>query len=333
MHKFNIIIPSVQLSKELIFCLKKLREQKYKNFCVSIVLDFKNKIKLPKLNFKINKFFVGNKSMSYKRNLASKIVKSEYIAFLDSDAYPPKKWLSNALYLLKINKYDVVGGPNIPFPKRKNNERITHYAKRSFFVTGHLNFRKYLAKDRLCEWLESCNFFLKKKTYLKYHGMDEKKILGEDKDFFERANKLNRNFKTFYSNKLFVYHKERNVKNFLIQRFIFGIDLLNILKFKNNLTSIQPLLPVSIFSIFIYLFFLAINGKIKFYLLLFSFFIIQVIIILNIKKYIKKYKMLILTLILINLANIAYSLGSYLAVFRINKMLIRKIYLKSRDNS
>jgi len=333
LYKFNIIIPAVQQNEELIFCLKKLKKQKYKNFCITIVLDFDNKIKLPKLNLKVNKFFVGNKTMSYKRNFASKIVKSEYIAFLDSDTYPPEKWLSNALYLLKQKKYDVVGGPNIPFPKKKNHQIITHYAKRSYFVTGYLNFRKYLAKDRLCEWLEACNFFIKRKTFLKYNGMNEKKLLGEDKDFFAKANKLNPNFKTFYCKKLFIYHKERSIKKFLIQRFVFGTDLFNIVKFGNNFTSFQPLLPMLILTTFIYLFFLIINNQFKLYQLLFLFLFIQIIIILNIKNYVKKYKIIILTLILINLANISYALGSYLSFFRINNILKKKIYLKSRHNS
>ena len=52
--KINIIIPSIQLSSELIHCLLKLNEQNYNNFFVTIILDFKNKVKLPKLNYKLN---------------------------------------------------------------------------------------------------------------------------------------------------------------------------------------------------------------------------------------------------------------------------------------
>ena len=41
--KINVVIPSIQLSRELIYCLEKLNNQTYKNFFVTIVLDFKNR--------------------------------------------------------------------------------------------------------------------------------------------------------------------------------------------------------------------------------------------------------------------------------------------------
>ncbi len=44
----NIVIPSIELSEELKNCLIKLNNQRYKFFFVTIVLDFKNKNKLPK---------------------------------------------------------------------------------------------------------------------------------------------------------------------------------------------------------------------------------------------------------------------------------------------
>ena len=59
--KINIIIPSIQLSSELIFCLTKLNNQTYRNFFVTIVLDFDNKIKTPKLKYKLNVLISGKK--------------------------------------------------------------------------------------------------------------------------------------------------------------------------------------------------------------------------------------------------------------------------------
>ena len=57
--KINIIIPSITLSSELINCLTKFNNQSYRNFFVTIVLDYKNKNKLPKLNYKLNIMTVG----------------------------------------------------------------------------------------------------------------------------------------------------------------------------------------------------------------------------------------------------------------------------------
>ena len=57
--KVNVIIPSIELSSELKNCLIKLNNQSFKKFFVTIVLDLKNKSKLPKLNYKINTLIAG----------------------------------------------------------------------------------------------------------------------------------------------------------------------------------------------------------------------------------------------------------------------------------
>ena len=78
--RFNIVIPSLTLSTELINCLIKFNNQKYKNFFVTIVLDYKNKNKIPKLNYKLNILIVGKRTMSFKRNHAVRKFKSNFIA-------------------------------------------------------------------------------------------------------------------------------------------------------------------------------------------------------------------------------------------------------------
>ena len=99
--KINIVIPSIQLSDELIHCLTKLKNQASKNFFVTIVLDHENKKKLPVFKYKLNKLISGKKNMSYKRNLGVKKFPTKLIAFLDSDAYPHKNWIKTASKLLK----------------------------------------------------------------------------------------------------------------------------------------------------------------------------------------------------------------------------------------
>ena len=54
-NKVNIIIPSIIISEELIICLKGINKINYKNFFVTIVLDYDNKKTIPKFKFKINK--------------------------------------------------------------------------------------------------------------------------------------------------------------------------------------------------------------------------------------------------------------------------------------
>lgn len=330
--KINIIIPSIQLSRELIYCLKKLNEQNYNNFFVTIVLDFKNKSKLPKLKYPLKVMISGKKNMSYKRNLAAKKFKSDFIAFLDSDAYPNNNWLkiANLHWIKKQN--EIIGGPSVPFPNQSYSEMLCYYAKRSYFVTGYLSFRKYKANSRYCDWLESCNMLMSRNLYLKHKGMDEKKYLGEDKELLARMKEQDKSIKVFFNPRLYIYHKERNIINFLIQRMVFGTDLFNIIKFGNKINSFQPILPLFVFFFFFMLFFIQSNLGLNLYLGIFFLIIVQILIYLNVKKYLKKCKKLVLTILLINLANISYAIGSIFALLNLKHLVSRKFYIKSRQN-
>ena len=191
----NIIIPAVKIDEEVLKCLVEINKIKYHNFFVTVVLDHTQGKKLPRLRYKINKLISGKINMSKKRNIAAKKFKSKYIAFIDSDAYPNKNWLKLAIKYLKQKKGNIVGGPGIPFPNQNYLEKICYFSKRSYFVTGYLNFRKYKASKRLCDWLESCNLVMEKFFFLKYGGMDVNRYTGEDKEFFERVKKKNLNLK------------------------------------------------------------------------------------------------------------------------------------------
>ena len=309
------------------FCLKKLEKQTYKNFFVTVILDKKNFTKKPIFKFKLNILIVGKKTMSFKRNIAAKVYASKYLAFIDSDTFAHKNWLKNSVKIFNNYKYNAIGGPSIPFPNQTFIEKVSHYAKRSYFLTGYLNFRKYKAKARECEWLESCNFFISRKDYFVSKGMDKKKYLGEDKDFFERSIKINPKFKTYYSPNLYIYHKERHPLKLLLQRFSFGTDLFNILKFNNNIKSYQPLLPL-----FITLFFIKASVELKISIIFTFVLFIQILICLDIIKYLNNIKKIFFTLVIINLANLSFALGSLLSIFGINNSLIRMIYIKSRNN-
>tara|TARA_B110001452_G_C15231534_1_gene426573 strand:- start:649 stop:1653 length:1005 start_codon:yes stop_codon:yes gene_type:complete len=330
--KINIIIPSIQLSSELIFCLTKLNNQTYRNFFVTIVLDFDNKIKTPKLKYKLNVLILGKKNMSFKRNLAAKSFQSNIVAFLDSDAYPNKNWLKIASNYFLKEKNKIIGGPSIPFPRQSYTEMLCHYAKRSFYVTGYLNFRKYKAKSRYCDWLESCNMLMHRSLYLKHGGMNVKKYLGEDKELIARMKKKDHSIKVFFNPKLFIYHKERNIKKFLLQRIVFGTDLFNIIKFGNKIKSFQPILPLTVFLFFLMVILYETDSGSNFIFAIFFFLSIQLTIYADIKKYLKQFKKIILTICVINLANIAYAFGSILAILNLKNLISRKFYLKSRKN-
>ena len=326
----NIIIPAIELNNELLKCLNELNKVNFSNFFVSIILDKTPKKKIPKLKYRIYCLIVGKINMSKKRNIAAKKFKSEYIAFLDSDAYPNKKWLKLAIKYLKQKKGDIVGGPGLPFPNQNNSEKISYYCKRSFYVTGYLNFRKFKAKKRYCDWLESCNLIMKRNFFLKFGGMDNSRYTGEDKEFFERVRKINPDLKVFYSPDLFIYHRERGISGFLLQRMCFGMDFLNLIKPSSGIKGFQPILPILIFLIILGILISGIDFIVKTKFLFFLIMLIDLAIFINIKNYAKPFKNLILTIITINLANIFFALGGIFTLFGLKKFLLNKIYVYSR---
>ena len=324
-YLFNIIIPSIKIDKYLINCLKKLQDQSYKKFFVTILLDHNGS--LNKYSYKINKLVTGKINMSKKRNMAAQNYKSDYIAFLDSDAYPNKKWLENANELYNKKKNDVLGGPNIPFPNETKSEMLSHYCKRSFFINGHLAYRKYLSKDSyINDWLESCNFFISRDIFLKNKGMNEELYIGEDQDFFK---KLKKSIRIYFTKDLFVYHKDRNIKNFLIQRFCFGLDVFNGINFHNGLKGLIVLLPfLTLLSSLIFLISpLEINSKIMVIFLGSSFFIFLTI--LDVGKYVK-FKLISEVIFFIIISNLIYAIAGFFTLFGFRSKVERILYRRSR---
>ena len=209
-------------------------------------------------------------------------------------------------------------------------EKICYFSKRSYFVTGYLNFRKYKASKRLCDWLESCNLVMEKFFFLKYGGMDVNRYTGEDKEFFERVKKKNSELKVYYSPDLFIYHRERGLRGFLLQRLCFGMDFINLIKLNSGMKGLQPILPILAFLFFIIILILKIELVDKFAILFTLIVVINTAIFLEIRKYIKNIKTLFFTLITINLANLSFALGSILAFLGLKRSLISRTYLFSR---
>ena len=327
-YLYNIIIPSIEIDNYLENCLIKLEDQTYKNFFVTIVLDKKDSLK-KKYKFKIVKLISGKINMSKKRNIGARVKKSDYIAFLDSDAYPNKNWLKNANHLFNKKENEILGGPNIPFPNETESEILSHYCKRSFFVNGHLAYRKYLSKDAyINDWLESCNFFVKTKIFLEVKGMNEKIYIGEDQDFFKKLKQMT-NIKIYFSRKLFVYHKDRNIKNFLLQRFCFGLDVFNGLNIRAGLKGVLVLLPFVTLSFLIIFSFLPFSIEFKFSF--FSVFCILFIlfVFLEIKNYVKK-NLHLHVIFFIILSNLIYGFAGFCSFFGLRKPLEKIIYRLSR---
>ena len=241
MSKINIIIPSIGIDNRLLRCLDGISRQSFKKFFVTIILDeTKNKLLLKKYRFKINIIKLPTETMSKKRNLAAKKFNSNILAFIDSDASPGKNWLKNAHNELKKSNIQVTGGPNLPFNYKNFWKKITHFCKRSYFVTAKYNFINYRSVNKFTDLLHSSNFLIIKKIYQSVNGMDEKIYIGEDHDLFFRLNKKFKNLKISFKKNIFVYHEDRELKFFLFQRLCYGLNIFTQKYIKKRLFAFIP---------------------------------------------------------------------------------------------
>ena len=301
---------------------RRIQRLKYKNFFVTLVLDKNKNLKsLKKFKYKINILKTKNINMSEKRNLAAKKYVSNYLAFIDSDASPCKDWLNKAVKDIKLKALKVIGGPNLPFRNQSFWEKITYYCKRSFFVTAHYNFLNFRSKNRYCKFLHSSNFIINRDLYNSVNGMNKNLYIGEDHDLFFRLSEKFNKIKIYFSKDIYVYHEDREFKFFLMQRFCYG---LNVLTSKNTrIKRSLALIPFFVFSsIFIVLFFKPNLFSIIF--LLFS--IVLVLIFFEVRKYVNKFFIRILTTFCIILSNFFYGIGTFFYFLGLRKIIEKKIY-------
>ena len=165
----------------------------------------------------------GRCNISAKRNLAAKEATTEFLAFIDSDAYPHEDWLRNAVSFLQVNcTVGAVGGPCISPPNEPLKQRIVGNALKSPLVSGPFVYRRRAALARDCKQLSSCNLVVRCQIYLAVGGMNECLYVGEDQEFCCRL--VRRGIQIRYSPDVVVFHRNRTLRGLFWQRLIWGMS-------------------------------------------------------------------------------------------------------------
>ncbi len=212
----SILIPSKIVDNNLIYCIKQIRKF-YKKIKIILVLDKPSQYKLGK-NIQI--VISGNETIGFKRNLGLKHISTEFVSFIDSDAYPKSHWLDKCLKFFKNKKIAAVGGPNLS-PKTNDLEKIlVARSRKNSIVTLNPKVKSIKTKKQFINFLPSCNMIVRSSVYKKINGMDPRLYSSEEISLNYKINK--KGFKMFFSPEIFVYHSDRNFKHFARQRFIYG---------------------------------------------------------------------------------------------------------------
>ena len=315
LSEFTIIIPCISF-KDVSISLANIRKQ-YKKIKIIICLNNIDK-KIPKdKNLVVLK--TKFKGIGKKRNLAVDRCKTKYIAFIDSDAYPKKKWLENSFKYLNKKNIGLIGGPNIDPEKQTFTQKLIGQVKKSYLITMMPNIQKSSKeKSRYVGFLPSVNWILKRDTFNKVGQMDNVMLKNEDWDYVRKMKK--KKLKVFYSSNSIVYHENNTLAHFIKKRFKYGFFIWPILT-QINLLNFYFLIPF-FFTLFLISTPFAIYNDfyVAYYVAIYIFYFI--IIVIETFRVSKKIKYLFYNFWILLAGNLSPGAGMFIGFFN---FLIKKV--------
>jgi cellulose synthase/poly-beta-1,6-N-acetylglucosamine synthase-like glycosyltransferase len=198
--RVSIIIPCTAVDEFTRECVRECQALDYDNFEIIVLPDLdepmEDVIVLP----------TGHGFPGEKRNIGAKIATGEIFAFIDSDAYPRKDWLRNAVKYLQQDKVGAVGGPGLT-PSSDGEFAQAQGEFLGSFLIGGLSAR-YAGKDASeSDDIHSVNFVVWRHVLEEAGGWDEHYWPGEDTLICLAIRKLG--YKQLMTPDVLVYHHRR----------------------------------------------------------------------------------------------------------------------------
>jgi cellulose synthase/poly-beta-1,6-N-acetylglucosamine synthase-like glycosyltransferase len=233
----SIIIPCKEINEYTKECIQHCLALDYPDYEIILLPDdFTEKINGVKI------IATGPLTPGAKRNIGVRNSTGEICAFIDSDAYPRKDWINNAIKYLKDPIVAGVGGPGLT-PKEDNTlQKASGYIYSSFMV-GNLSRRCKIKGNSESDDIHSCNFLVKKSVLKEVNGWNEKYWPGEDALICLAIRNLGK--KLIDASDVVVYHHRKPLfKNHLKQVWSFGIHRgFFAKKFKGNSLKLSYFAP------------------------------------------------------------------------------------------
>lgn len=201
---FSIIIPTFNRPKALAMCLETLAELDYPRHCFEVIVvddgsafSLKHIVDpfLNRLKITLCKAFHGGPATA--RNTGVLRSKGEFLAFVDDDCRPDRRWLRSLAECLVANPHSIVGGRTI------NALSDNVFSAASQLVTDYL-YDYYL--NISTPSFNTNNLALACRTFHEIGGFDTDFTFagGEDREFCSRA--LREGKKLLYCSDAVVYH-------------------------------------------------------------------------------------------------------------------------------
>jgi len=235
--KVSIIIPCKNIDKYTVECVRKCKELDYENYEIILLPDSSNEeIEGVKV------IPTGEATPGKKRNVGTKHAEGEIIAFIDSDAYPRKDWLKNAMKYFNDPMVAGVSGPGITPDEDSLLQKASGHVFSSFMVGG-LSARYRVKRTLESDDVHSCNFVAREEVLKEVGGWNEKYWPGEDTLICLTIRKAGK--KLIEASDVVVYHHRKPLfKPHLRQVAGFGLHRgFFFKKFPENSRKITYLLP------------------------------------------------------------------------------------------
>jgi len=174
--KVSIIIPCKNVDSYAEECIENCLALDYPSFEILLLPDSPSSLGLRGVDI----IPTGPIKPAAKRNIGAKQAAGELYAFIDSDAYPRRDWLKNALRYLQGPDVAGVGGASIT----PEGDSLMQKASGAVYssMMGGLRFAFRYSSKQLQETddLPSCNLVVKASVFKETGGFDESFLTGED---------------------------------------------------------------------------------------------------------------------------------------------------------
>ena len=219
----SVIIPIVEWNPWVVECVTRCAELDYPDFDIWLApndppdTELAERLNLLNRRGIIHVLPTGPGNPSRKRNALMKAIHADYMAFIDSDAYPHRHWLQQGVPLL-MDDIAIVTGPNLTPPNEPLLRRIAGNVMQSRWGFGQAHIRHRRVPRRYVREMPTCNMIIKRDPGIWFH---EELDTGEDmvlcEDYIRNGKRI------LYDPNVVVYHHRRKIfLPFIIQFFYYG---------------------------------------------------------------------------------------------------------------
>jgi cellulose synthase/poly-beta-1,6-N-acetylglucosamine synthase-like glycosyltransferase len=197
----SIIIPCREIDDYAKECIEHCRQLDYESYEIILLPDYA----LEKVDG-VRVIPSGHTTPGAKRNIGVANSGGEVCAFIDSDAYPRRDWLGNAVKYFDDPQVAAVGGPGLTPEEDGFMQRAGGYVLSSFMVGG-ISSRYKAVRFSESDDIHSCNFIVQKEALKEAGGWNERYWPGEDTLICLAIKRLGR--RLVEASDVVVYHHRR----------------------------------------------------------------------------------------------------------------------------